>query len=458
MELPGFPKDIAYKIFNKIPLYYLEMIFKNLEEFPEYFKRRALELYGIKSLESAYLSPFEKYVQLSSFEGEISKTSSLHVPTEKCFLYAAKVGNFSLMKKFFDIRWSDDAFQDLLQSNNLAIIKWMIDNSTSTYLTVKYNKGIKDEIYDYIFNLPEPRLFKLKFDPYIIGVKMPIEIIETLLESHIFKKTIKIEGFLYQIIEASISSLNYDRYLKINTLFGAFKLRPVIKYYMDDNPDIPEEFIEDIDPDIILFLGCPKIIKKYGSKIDELRSVLTYVPELSEARKLEMLNLAKTLEEPPGQKIVLTWWNWIVKGRYPIEYFNEHPLYREAINYLENYIWSSGNPKLMKNWMKITHSIDRSINLMKFPELTDIVINIYISNPGRNIYISAFEKNFTPELYLSAFQVMPKTVSIELLPNSRIAKAMRSQLEFYLTNYKIISCKPKFLEPLRWFEDKIEEK
>ena len=466
-------RDIVYKILNKLPLYDLQKLLGDfIESFPEYFKRRALELYGIENLKSDYLNSYEKYVQLAAFDGEIGKTSDLHVPKDKCFLYTAKAGNLELLAQFKptgEYKATKYSSQ-VLRMNNLSLIKWIIKNDLK--LEVDYIEGVKPEIYDYLVNLPDEPIIKVDFTSFFIGRAMPIKTIRRLIKISENGITTRMRDPHYDwpdILNSAASSLDYDRYIEVANVLMRDP-NPLMKYYILDNPDIPEELVPKINSKITLFLGCPNIIKKYGASMGAGLNIFEFVPDLPRPRKLEMLNLVTEINKEDNLEIFkasLEWWTWIVKSKSSMKSKDEFDTnyYRNRLyDNLSDYIYNSKNTRLIKNWVKFTEHVSPYIDLVNFPELMPVVVENYKVVNGVSRFtstIQTLENYFTPELYLKAFNNLTIEQRNIFLPTSDIGQRLKKSLYLGYVNRKGKRYPPIeliFLEPLRWYEDNIAKK
>lgn len=476
----GFPTDISKKILNKFTLYELQETFGEvLKEDSEYLKFRALELYGVEGLKSDYISTYEKYLQIAAFGGEIGIGSDKHVPEEKCFLYTAKSGNLELLEHYLDSFNMDFSLQ-LLQMNNLALIKFLVDKGK--ILNIEYSRVVKPEIYSWLMKLPKETLINFQSDSEFIGALMPIKVMKKLKEYRPSEADVftqlgsedNVFGLKSVIIQASISTLDYDRYKSVVTLLEEDE-DPLMKYYMEDNPDIPEGLKDKLEPTFLLFLGCPNIIKAYGINGNITESEFIFVPEVSKGHALDMYNLLKKLNAESVNvniKQALEWWSWIAKGR---SFFKDpkDPDFDEIYYDLIRYVYRSGNIKLMKNWIRFFEFVEEKVDLVNFPELystvlenltftssdTTTILNITIGVRIGAI-VDILKNYYTPEFYLKLFDGLWKADQIKLLPTAEIAKLLKSKLDFFPKNKRTrralkISI-PKFMEPLNWYNKNIK--
>lgn len=453
------PNDIIWKIYNKIPLYYLKKSLPNLESLEDYLKFRALELYGADSLKSNYLNSYEKYVQIAAFNGEITKGSEEHIPVKKCYLYAAKANNLTLMKHFADpFHPASGEILIIFQTGNFKAINKTITNS-SLRIRITFSNIVEDEIYEEIAKLPSIKIERLNFDNYLVGAILSIESVERLVR---LTKTGRVSWEFSNhdipgILAAAVSILDYKRYKKLAKLFK-FKINPLIEYYINDDPDIPEELIDQIDPKLTLFLGCPHIIETYGIIDKNFKTTFPFVPKIPRSRRLRMLKLLTDMPEKSDIIVAaLEWWSWIINKESGLQRETTNPILDSVTKNLEYYVYRSGNIKLMKNWIKSSASVGSEIDLVNFPELRDTVIEICTKNPER-VAFSVVLKFFTPELYLAIFSQMTETDRFLYLPDERVANEFWNREKFEAMVRKNYSYGeypiPQFLEVQKWFTSK----
>lgn len=363
--------------------------------------------------------------------------------------------------------------------NNLALIKFLVDKGK--ILNIKYSKFVKPEIYSWLMKLPKETLIRFQSDEWFNGALMPIKVMKRLKEYRTSEADAftqlgsedNVFGLKSVIIQASISTLDYDRYKSVVTLLEEDE-DPLMKYYMEDDPNIPEELKDKLGPTFLLFLGCPNIIRAYGinDDIDESESI--FVPEVSKKCALDMYNLLRELNEDTSNvniKQALEWWSWIAKDH---SFFNDPKRFNEIYYDLDRYVYRSGNIKLMKNWIRFFKFVEENVDLVNFPELYPIVLeNLTFTKKGNactnlNVDVGSYiiatinilKNYYTPEFYLKLFDGLWKADQIKLLPTAEIAKLLKSKLDFFPKNKRTrralkISI-PKFMEPLNWYNKNIK--
>lgn len=137
--LNKLPKDLRFKTLVNLPLTELQRLCKIGFPCPdELWKDRAYQKFG-EDLDDTYITIPEKYLQIAGFNNEVGYGSKLHIPMEKCILCAIKDNNLELLEYFITIGTSREKNEmirmdylsntSILQTNNLAVIKLLIENN-----------------------------------------------------------------------------------------------------------------------------------------------------------------------------------------------------------------------------------------------------------------------------------------------------------------------------------------
>lgn len=466
----NIPRDILWKIWNKIPL---NRLGKN--EFPEnYWKIRALDLYGIENLHSKYISTYEKYLQIAGFEGEVTKGSALHVPNNKCALSACKSGDLKLLQYFIQnplngkyfIFGESINFYALFQTGNEECIIECL-NEIPYILEMPYTKMLSKEKYYKIFENSNIRkkLFNelyegasksindvLNFDDRVIGICMPIKYIKEFLR----------EFRIPLIITAAASSMDIDRYKKVCEIAG-------------ENLDYLPYMLDEGDPDQLsfsdmIFFGCSRLLSKVKTPNEWGDTNIDYMPELPRERIKATIKVLRALQENLTEEkykiqcyLGRKYWSLILYGRENTEgkpskkSVNTVMLKKAYIRFVEKYIYSSGNLKLIANYLKYSGDVNDKIDLINFPELSDIVEkNIMKSTrDDKSIFYRMLGNYFSPSLYLACYNKIDTFSKIFYLPDTEVAKSLSkslNKLEPYNPKNPII---PTFLEPKIYWEREI---
>lgn len=421
MELRTLPQDIIYKIWDKIPLVELERNPKIVEN-KSYWKLRALNLYGIEKFDTTYISAYQKYVQVASFNEEVSKWSDLHVPREKCTLLAAKYLDFELFEKF----WNDVVCCVIpLALLDACTLSFFIKLFNSGYIngTIPYAKTINPEIYDFLFKLPENQFMSVKFDDYITGALMPVNLIELRMMSkereskYDYSEYDKYVGNLDSVINAAMSTMKFKRVEEISNIFNTTV--GASKYYINDNPDIPNIVLPDLNFVETVVMGCANIIKKYGIDINAsgLEGAELYVPNIPRSRMKACYEVLKSLPSDDNVNSAKEFWHWILYGKSLID-MTKSGSFEIYADTLENYFIQLGNPKKLANWTKYYKLLPVNMDLIKFPELIDIVVETPMDT---SIILPIFMRNFyTPELWLKDY----RSINNKIVPTAEIAKRL----------------------------------
>ena len=159
------PGDVWRKILNKIPLSQLRIPASELT--PEYLRHRAKELYNETLKTSTYLAPYEKYVQLASFNGEVTYSSYLHVPEKKVALSAVKWKTTNVLtgKKF---KLSERGTLAILATKNLDQILQVRRLGIEFADLYIYNPKIPKEIYVTLYLQKQISIYH-----FIMGLLLP---------------------------------------------------------------------------------------------------------------------------------------------------------------------------------------------------------------------------------------------------------------------------------------------
>lgn len=459
-----FPKDIVWKIWNKVPMTLLKP--KVFTITPEYLKFRALELFDINLEANIYLGMYEKYIQIASFNGEVTMSSKEHVPMDKIILHAVKDKYEDIILK---IVASESEIMNVALLDIVGEDVKILENIVMTAILV-YNPNVPDDVYIKLSK-------RLPISGFIEGLIFPVEHAR---KNH-FRKN--------EVIIGAACSLDINRFLKIFSGYkGELNKFHLEKYILDEVPR------EQRFPELAILFGCPNILKRfleensfYESTRDEAYLDRVIVYAISKDREKAYKALKQLVEKYMDEIIVysiskdrakatykalkqlvekypidvkwyagLEYWSWRVYGKsyvigveqkilLDMDFYKEFSKYKKLLNQA---IQFSGSIKTVKEWCIQYEEFPKYINLVKESHLESIVIKIIdnftqdfltltrlVENeyPDITQYLELF---YTPKLYKAIFPFLNDTDQIQYCPSlEMLEKLPKSELS------------PMFLEP-----------
>lgn len=437
------PRDILWKIWNKIPIDGLGIPGFKLSA--EYLKFRALELFNTKLVPNTFLGPYEKYVQIASFYGEVMKASDLHVPVNKVIISCAKTNNFTMSEYIQAIEISRLDVLCLMATQNVKFISHIEKKISLPYVQI-YNPEIPTWVYIKLFENSQ-----ITFSSYVFGLVLPAELI------------IEVDK---EILIGAAASLDLEKFQKLAREFKGKKKILRLEDYILDHYDPQSSY----QLELLVLFGCHNILENYlerdiiGKNI--IRSYLVEiitVYNLPRARKEATYEILRRLfEKYHSEKILagLEYWSWRIYGKSIVHKLAGANISQEFLGYfkevyadeLNKLIQFTGTAKKIKRWCFTYNRFPLYVDITNRPKLIPVVmetINKIILKLISENQLKTYRKNsslsmngylsrhFTPELYLAMKDL--------LLPESRITYVPTAEIFETLENPEDTT--PRFLEP-----------
>lgn len=439
-----FSKDISMKILNKLSLYDLQMFLgSDLGSEAEYFKFRALELYGISNLSSPYISTYEKYIQLAAFNLEIGWGSERHVPAEKCLIIGIR-DRHEILCEHFSEKASFVLPLEILNACNLEMFKSL--DTIEPIKWIEYSKSVDPKIYEYIFKLPSSELVGMSLNEYIIGAMLPIDSIKDLktlvlgeegFEDELLDETF---GDIRKIILAAQSTMDIDRVTEILDIFD-WTMHPLYEYYVRDDPKIPANLVSYLFLEGIIYYACSNILSKFGpvhSNLDfySIYEHHCYVSKIPKSRMREFFEVLKDFKDDHRLKNAIEYWSWILYTKSSVKVDGDFEPYKIT---LDIYFKQLGNPEKICKW--IAGGGDPTIlDLIKFPQYIDRLLESKFVISDLNKLYRYFRNCYNPKLWLKIYNLQKNDL---LVPTADLAKKLSTLVRIF---------PPEFLEPRKCWE------
>lgn len=326
------------------------------------------------------------------------------------------------------------------------------------------------DIYKYYFSKGLDYVWKnIDFSEYLIGALMPSDSMDILTHSiarttyyNKHKEDDEYLGYLVEVLGAAASTLNYERYEKVSEILDDPIEFPLVRYYIEDDSDIPEDELGNLNLPFILKFGCPKILAKYLQENDgEISepgnwvSPISVIPSNLRAKEIYRLLYENLDTNGDWLYTCLEYWSWIAYGKSSDMLPKSFTAYwkQEFFDILEDYIYCTANEKYIERWINYTGKIFvPRIDLLNYPKLSDAVHTILSKGDllGWKILIRNF---FTPELYQTKAESQTITDKILYLPNWESAEKYYE--DFVWEQSKNSDIWPLFLEPRIYYETKL---
>lgn len=436
-----FSLNILYRIYNKVPISYLE---RYIPLSDEYLKYRALTLFGVNSLNSPYLTIREKYSQIAAFAGEIGADAHLYIPEFTCLFYALKSKNLELVYKYSNAVDSYiEPIKKLLRTNHALGLELLYNKKRFQY---RWDERVSWETYK---PLVDAELRNLKMEPdihssIVIARKCPINLLRNykdMLNSCVFG----VIGDFYTALEMDI-----DRYLEMVPLLH---LSDKYKIYI---LDLLEPNSSDIPVfHLLVHFGCINLLKslisyrinwniphnpvnhatgpysRYPARVPKDRAEATFQFLL---KLLESEELSK--EQIEQVKTGLNHWSWLL-------YYKP---YDDQGKDIDLDFSSIGNLQLMSGVLPYEDHLYK-LDLLNYPEFLDVLeknIDRY-----KRIDWSFLINNYSPRLYRIVAKKTHGETFLRFVPDW---ETLRDILPEMSEKLRFRDSSPLFLEPKRYWE------
>lgn len=430
------PKDIRYKIFNKVPLTLLKLY----EFSDDYMKSRTLELYNIQNFHSEYLPSYQKFIQISSLNGDISQGSLGHIPDQTLVLGLVKFGEIppkNILTSGMDLN-----FRSLVKTRNktaildtletiLKYIKELPKNipiGPESFYNVGWSDGVSNDLYDQIFELFMQYSYPLSED--IVGIAVSVQLIE------------KYKNRLNKLIVLVQSSYSMDisRFRTIKEILSLTDEYNYEGYILDEFTDL-----NNTKDELLVVFSCYKTLRKKGYKNLEGNhhtnipiiigsNWFNIAPRVSRERgEIVYRDLLTAFGENPRSGFLrasLEYWNWIlygteyIKGNYPKGFKESFKAYKAILN---NYVFDTGNPETIKNWIRES-GVPYNLDLLNYPQIFDVVAK-ELSHVKGPLFIRILNNFYSKSLYLAAFKFMSFNQTITYVPDIETLNEYSSKIK-----------------------------